>query len=142
MGKRAHQPALLQHVFEHACGQQGNACALSGGLGQRQRRVEHGSARQRGCLVQAGKPAFPFLSAIGAQQGLPGQVGRLAQLLCQHGSAHGRKRSAQQHLSVRAMPGTVAKAHGSVQSFTGQIHAIVIGQQAEVYIGMQLLELA
>jgi hypothetical protein len=40
------------------------------------------------------------------------------------------------------MPGTVAKAHGGVQPFAGQIHAIVIGQQPEVYIGMQLLELA
>ena len=43
---------------------------------------------------------------------------------------------------MRAMPGTIAKAYGGIQSFARQIHAVVMGQQAQVDMAVQLLKLA
>ena len=104
------------------------------------RRIEDraGQRRQRG--ARRLEPGGHSSVAVGAQQGLAGEIRGLAQPRGGRGVAQdGQRRLEQQH-RLGAVPGAVAEADREIEPLLGDVDAVVVGAEPEVDLRMRRRE--
>ena len=118
-------------------GSQRDAAAVQRRLDHQCRRVEHGAGQRRRLGPGGFEPGRPFLVAIGAQQGLPGEIGGRVEPGRSRCVAKHRQRRLEQQYRFGPVPGAVAEADREIEPLLGDVDPIVVGGQPQVDLGMR-----
>jgi hypothetical protein len=82
-----------------------------------------------------------FARTVGPQQRLTMKVERALQGFRQRRRAHRREEAVEQLCRIGAVPGAVAKPDGVVQALSGEVDAVVVGEDTYVNLRMAGAEL-
>src|SRR4029450_5975923 len=103
-------------------------------------RVEDGSSDRGTGNAGGGEPAWPLSSLVRAQERFFGEVCGRGDALGNSRRANCRHRRRKKVNGVGVAPGAIAIANGEVEALAGEIHAIVVGLNAQVHEWMRLAE--